>query len=63
MYSYPNYIPLPAQTVQRIAGAVERLEFDRIYGGWFDRSVPSGAKAAVARSAARYVRALGAAPA
>jgi glyoxylase-like metal-dependent hydrolase (beta-lactamase superfamily II) len=63
MYSYPNYIPLPAQTVQRIAGAVEGLEFDRIYGGWFDRSVPSGAKAAVARSAARYVRALGPAPA
>ncbi len=58
MYSYPNYIPLPAAAVQRIAAAVEPLVFDRIYGGWFDRTVPAGAKAVVARSAARYVRAL-----
>ena len=58
MYSYPNYIPLPAETVARIAAAVEPLAFDRIYGGWFDRTVPGDAKAVVARSAARYVRAL-----
>ncbi|HEV2439422.1 MAG TPA: MBL fold metallo-hydrolase [bacterium] len=58
MYSYPNYLPLPAAAVRRIAAAVEPLAFDRIYGGWFDRTVPSGAKAVVARSAARYVRAL-----
>ncbi len=58
MYSYPNYIPLPAATVRRIADTVDRLEFDQIYGGWFDRVVPSGAKAVVARSAERYARAV-----
>jgi glyoxylase-like metal-dependent hydrolase (beta-lactamase superfamily II) len=59
MFSYPNYIPLPAEAVQRIAAAVEPFVFDRIYGGWFDRMVPAGAKAIVARSAARYLRAIG----
>lgn len=58
MYSYPNYIPLPAAAVRSIAAAVEPLAFDRIYGGWFDRIVPVGAKAVVARSAERYARAL-----
>ena len=58
MYSYPNLIPLPAATVQRVAGAVEPFPFDRIYGAWWDRVVPSGARTTVARSAARYVAAL-----
>ena len=58
MYSYPNYIPLPAAAVERIVAAVEPLVFDRIYGGWFDRVVPSGAKSVVARSAARYIHAV-----
>lgn len=58
MYSYPNLIPLPAQTVRRIAAKVEPFAFDRIYGAWWDRVVKSDAKAAVARSAQRYVAAL-----
>lgn len=62
MYSYPNYIPLAPAAVRRVAAAVENLRFDRIYGGWFDRVVPSDAKAVVARSAERYVRALGTPP-
>ena len=59
MFSYPNYIPLPAAAVQRIAEAVEPLAFDRIYGGWFDRMVSARAKAVVTRSAARYLKAIG----
>lgn len=58
MYSYPNLIPLPAKAVERVAAAVEPFRFDRIYGAWWDRVVPSEGKAAVARSAARYVAAL-----
>ena len=58
MHSYPNLIPLPAGTVRRISSALEPYEFDRIYGGWWGRLVESDAKAAVARSAERYVRAL-----
>lgn len=58
MWSYPCLIPLPAREVERIAAALERWEFDRIYGAWWDRVVPSGGKGAVRRSAARYVRAV-----
>ncbi len=59
MYSYPNYIPLPASEIDRIVTAVEPFDFDRIYGAWWDRNVVSDAKAAVRRSAERYKRALG----
>jgi glyoxylase-like metal-dependent hydrolase (beta-lactamase superfamily II) len=58
MYSYPNLIPLPAREVQRIAAALERYDFDRIYGAWWDRVVPEDAKDVVRRSAERYVRAV-----
>src|SRR5216683_955072 len=39
MYSYPNYIPLPASEIDRIVAAVEPFDFDRIYGAWWDRNV------------------------
>jgi hypothetical protein len=55
MYSYPNLIPLPAVEVQRVADSVAPFEFDRIYGAWWERVVPSGGKEAVSRSAQRYV--------
>ncbi len=58
MYSYPNYIPLPASEIDRIVAAVEPFVFDRIYGAWWDRIVASDAKAAVTRSAERYKKAL-----
>jgi hypothetical protein len=59
MYSYPNLIPLPAGTVRRIADAVAPYAFDRLYGAWWGRVVQEDAQAAVARSAARYIAALG----
>ena len=59
MYSYPNLIPLPAHKVRtNRRGSRAILAFDRIYGAWWDRVVASDAKAAVRRSAARYVRAV-----
>jgi hypothetical protein len=58
MYSYPNLIPLGAPAVERIVDAVRPFPFDRIHGGWFRRGIAADAKAAVARSAARYVRAI-----
>jgi len=58
MYSFPNLIPLPAHIVRRIANTVKPYEFDRIYGAWWDRIITSGAKAAVALSAERYITAL-----
>ena len=59
MRSYPNLIPLSAREVRRIAAAATALEFDRIYGGWWDSIVATDARAAVGRSAERYMRALG----
>jgi hypothetical protein len=60
MYSYPNYIPLPAAAVRRAVAAVEPFAFDWIYGFMFDLVIEHDAKAAVSRSADRYLRAIGA---
>jgi hypothetical protein len=59
MYSYPNLIPLNASSVERIAASTGRLEYDRIYGAWWDRVIQTGAKEVVARSADRYIKAIG----
>jgi hypothetical protein len=58
MYGYPTLIPLPAREVERIAGALEPYEFDRIYGAWWPTVVRERGKDVVRRSAERYVRAL-----
>ena len=60
MYSYPNYIPLPAGAVRKAVAAVEPFAYDRVYGFMFDLAIPDGGKAAVARSADRYLKAIGA---
>jgi hypothetical protein len=54
MRSYPNRIPLSAAVVERLAGAVAPLAFDRLYDN-FGKTIDSGAGAAVATSAERYV--------
>jgi len=59
MYSYPNYIPLNAAAVRRIVAAVEPFAFDRIYGAFRYMTIAEGGMAAVHRSAARYLRAIG----
>jgi glyoxylase-like metal-dependent hydrolase (beta-lactamase superfamily II) len=58
MRSYPNYVPLSATTVRRIAERVMPLRFERIFGGWFDLAIRRDAKAALQRSAERYIQAL-----
>lgn len=60
MYSFPNLIPLPARAVQRIVASVAPFEFDRIYAAWFDTVVREDAKASLAFSAERYIRAISA---
>ena len=60
MYSYPNLIPLAGgRRARRSSPRSSRIAFDRLYGAWWDRIVVRDAKAAVARSAARYIAALG----
>lgn len=58
MYSYPNQIPLNETAVNGILAAVEPFDFDRLYGGWSHTIIESDAKAAVIRSAERYVKAI-----
>jgi glyoxylase-like metal-dependent hydrolase (beta-lactamase superfamily II) len=58
MRSFPNLIPLPAETVLGIAEKLEPWAFDRIVSAWFGRIVRADGKAVVRRSAERYARAL-----
>jgi hypothetical protein len=58
MYSYPNLIPLPAAEVERMRDVIAGLDFDRVYGAWWDRIMTPDARAKVLRSADRYLAAL-----
>jgi glyoxylase-like metal-dependent hydrolase (beta-lactamase superfamily II) len=58
MYSFPNYIPLNAKSVQAIARAVAPLAFDRIYGAWWGKNIATDAKAAFDASVRRYLAAI-----
>jgi hypothetical protein len=59
MYSYPNYIPLPASAVKKIVRAVEPFAFDRVYGAFWDMVIEQDGQEVVRRSAERYLCALG----
>jgi glyoxylase-like metal-dependent hydrolase (beta-lactamase superfamily II) len=59
MYSYVNYIPLAGAGVRQITERLSPLRYDRIYGCFAGWVVASDAQAAVARSATRYLRAIG----
>jgi hypothetical protein len=60
MYSYPNLIPLPAKSIRRIVAALKPLDYDKVYGAFPGLTVEKDGKAAVERSAARYLKAIGA---
>ncbi len=59
MYSYPNYIPLPASAIQKITEALAPFAYERVYGAFWDLVIQDGGKDAVKRSAERYLRAIG----
>jgi hypothetical protein len=56
MRSYPNLIPLGHAAIEQILERVEPFAFEQIYGAWWNTNVLSDAKAAVKRSAERYLR-------
>jgi hypothetical protein len=58
MRSYPNLIPLGAAAIHRILKRIEPFAFGQIYGAWWKANVLSDARAAVTRSAQRYLRAI-----
>ncbi len=57
MFSYPNYIPLSASAIEKIAEAIKPFPFDRVYGAFWDTIIETDGKAAVGRSRERYLRA------
>ena len=62
LWSYPNLVPLDADTVADIARRVARFRFGTLYGGWWGHVVADAGEA-VQRSARRYVERLrGSAP-
>jgi hypothetical protein len=59
MWSYPNYVPLPASAVERIVQAVEPFAYDRVYGAFQDLVIHRDGRTVVEQSARRYLRAIG----
>ena len=55
MYSYPNYIPERPRTIRRALKLLEPYSFTRVYGGWWNRVVYADGRAAIRRSAERYL--------
>ena len=55
MRSYPNLIPLGPTAIARILETIEPFAFEQIYGAWWKANVLVDAKAAVVRSAERYL--------
>jgi hypothetical protein len=58
MYSFPNYIPLPASAVRSVGTALEPFTFERIFGAWWGAVVEADGSGIVRRSIERYVAAL-----
>jgi len=59
MRSYPNLIPLGPVAINCILERIGPFPFEQIYGAWWKANVLTDAKAAVARSAERYLRWIG----
>jgi hypothetical protein len=60
MYSYPNYMPMPARDVRRMQGLLADYAFEDVYGYSWGRNIRGGARSAVDASFERYLRTLAA---
>ena len=59
MCSYPNFIPLSAETIRRIDRALEPFPIEALYGHYFDRVIEAEAKSVLKLSVKRYLEAIG----
>jgi hypothetical protein len=50
MYSYPNYIPLPAFMLREMAARLDPFDYDAVFGAFWDAEITQDGKAAVAAS-------------
>jgi glyoxylase-like metal-dependent hydrolase (beta-lactamase superfamily II) len=58
LWSYPNMMPLSANTVARIARTLAPWKFERIYGAFPGRETLQGGNQVIERSAKRYIELL-----
>ena len=55
---YPNTWPLNARAIKRIARALEPYDYDKVYSAFWNMRILEDGKGAVARSVARYLKAI-----
>ena len=55
MDSYPNLLPLSAATVRHIADVLQQWRIDRVSGFNVGRQIVEDGRAAIERSAQRYI--------
>ncbi|MDB5591516.1 MBL fold metallo-hydrolase [Enterovirga sp.] len=58
MRSYPNFIPVNAGAVRRIAASLAPFRYGRVHGAFRGRSIAEDGEAVVARSVERYLAAI-----
>ncbi|WP_039058513.1 MBL fold metallo-hydrolase [Enterobacter sp. Bisph1] len=58
MWSYPNMLPLAAQTVHAMAQRLDNVAFARLYGAFEGREIIADAANCVRRSAEKYIACL-----
>ena len=58
MWSYPNMLPLPAETVSEITRRLSEVTFSRLYGAFEGQDIVASADAIVERSGKKYVSCL-----
>jgi glyoxylase-like metal-dependent hydrolase (beta-lactamase superfamily II) len=56
VWSAPNRLPLPERAVRQVIAAVSPYRFDRIYGGWWQPVIRTGAREVLESSAGRYIQ-------
>jgi hypothetical protein len=54
--SAPNRLPLPESEVRRVLTAVDGLDYDRVYSGWWTPTVHADARSIVRQAGRRYVQ-------
>ncbi|MFP5406139.1 MAG: MBL fold metallo-hydrolase [Gammaproteobacteria bacterium] len=55
MWSYPNYLPLPAFRLEEMSARLAAFDYDGVYGAFWNAEITDGGKSAVAESFRRYL--------
>jgi len=58
MWSYPNMLPLPAATVEKIVGLLRSRSYQRLYGAFEGQNIFAKADEIVQRSGEKYIACL-----